>query len=123
MKDAELSDENGHEAHLRGPEFPSPRAPVKGVGCRKLDQTVPASVACCFSPITRAGLVKHISYVSVNCGDADQQFLGNLPVGLASGDKAQHLHLSLGQAVGVGWGFGWLGPLVGSLISEIRAGS
>ena len=40
-----------------------------------------------------------------NSAAGDEQLCAQLPVALALGDETQHLHLSLGQAVGIGWWF------------------
>ena len=41
--------------------------------------------------------------------DADEQFFGDLPVGLATADQPQHFYLPLGQPVWVKRALGWLG--------------
>ncbi len=68
---------------------------------RRLGQALMGGVGGCFGAVRAVGLVEDVSNVIANCPEADEQFLGNLPVGLAGGDKAQHLNLPLGLTRGI----------------------
>ena len=84
------------------------------------DEALAAGVGRGLGAVGGAGLVEEISHVGAHRRRADEQFLGDLPVCLSGGHQAEHLHLTLGQTVGVNGrrdrlGFGLLlkgdGPL------------
>ena len=55
-----------------------------------------------FSPVGGAGLVEDVANVGRDGPDGDDQFLGDLPVGLTLGDEPDNVRLPLGEA-------GWVG--------------
>ena len=69
-----------------------------------LDQIKPGGVRRGLGSVYHVGLIQYISHVRARCRHTDGQLLADLPVGLASGNEAQHLDLPLGQAVGIGRG-------------------
>ena len=65
-------------------------------------QSTPHGVARRLGPVGRVGLVEDTSHVVAHGVDAYDKFLGDFSVGLACGDQANYLDLSLGQPVWVG---------------------
>ena len=60
------------------------------------DSEMAALAACGYS-----GFVEDIADVTAHGPGANTQLLGNPPIGLTDYDEAEHLHLSVGQAIGV----------------------
>ena len=72
------------------------------MAARSGGQTVSGGVDGCLSAVSGASLVEDAGHVLGYGAVTDEQLPGYQAVALASGDKAQHLHLSLAQAIGIG---------------------
>ncbi len=71
-----------------------------------LHQTPAGGVARCLSSVGSAGFVQDVAEVTAHGAGPDEQLFGNLSVRLAGNDEAEHLHLSVGEAIGIGGGPG-----------------
>ena len=68
----------------------------------RLDQAVADGKGHSSCPVLAIRLVEDVREVRGDRFLAEDKFMGDLRVGHASGYKAQHLHLSLGESCGVG---------------------
>jgi hypothetical protein len=72
-------------------------------------QPVAEGIGGGISPAPGVDFGVNITDVALDSAYAQEQIFGNIAVTLASSNKAQHLNLALGQAVGVCWGCLWRG--------------
>ena len=56
---------------------------------------MPGSIDCGLSAVGRANLIEDTGYMVHHSPEADNQVVRDVPVALAQGYQAQHLHLSL----------------------------
>jgi hypothetical protein len=63
---------------------------------------MPGSIGCGLGAVGRASLIEDTGHVVHYGPQADHQLFRDITVTLAKGHKAEYLHLSLAQAVGIG---------------------